>query len=215
MFTPKPFRLEDPAAVAALIRENSFGLLVTALPGAAPMATHLPFLFEPEAGAQGRLLGHMARANEQWRDFEALAAAAGEALVIFQGAHGYISPSWYRPGAAVPTWNYLAAHVYGLPRIIEAPDRVAALLERLVATHEAGLNPPWALDSQEPGYLEAMTRGIVAFEMPVARLEAKAKLSQNRSEADRRQVAEALEAGGHDAGKALARDMRTLALKDA
>ena len=75
MFTPKPFRLEDPAVAAALIRENSFGLLVTAASGAGPRATHLPFLFDAEAGPGGRLLGHMARANEQWRDFEALAIA--------------------------------------------------------------------------------------------------------------------------------------------
>ena len=215
MFTPKPFRLEDPAAVEALIRDNSFGLLVTAAPGAPPQATHLPFLFEAGSGAQGRLLGHMARANEQWRDFEALAAAAGEALVIFQGAHGYVSPSWYAPGPAVPTWNYLAVHVYGLPRVIEAPDRVAALLERLVATHETGFDPPWTLGSQEPGYLESMTRGIVAFEVPVARLEAKAKLSQNRPEADRRQVAAALEATGREADEALAAEMRGKVLKDA
>lgn len=215
MFTPKPFRMEDPAAVEVLIRENSFGLLVTALPGAAPRATHVPFLFDAGNGPKGRLLGHMARANEQWRDFEALVSGAGEALVVFQGAHGYVSPSWYGPGPAVPTWNYLAVHLYGLPRIIEAPEEVRALLEHLVATHEAGFEPPWRLDSQEPQYLEAMTRGIVAFEIPVARLEAKAKLSQNRPEADRRRVAAALEAAGGDPDRALAREMHAKALKGA
>ncbi len=214
MYTPKPFRLEDPADVEAVIRQNSFGLLVTALPGAPPQATHLPFLFEAEAGPRGRLLGHMARANPQWRDFEALAAGAGEALVVFQGAHGYVSPAWYGPGPAVPTWNYLAVHLYGPPRALEAPDQVRALLDRLVAAHEAGFDPPWRLDTQEPRYLEAMTRGIVAFEVPVARLDAKAKLSQNRPEADRRQVAAALAAAGGAPACALAAEMRAKAFQD-
>ena len=213
MYVPEIFRLDDAAAAGALIRENSFGLLVTISAQGRPQASHLPFLFEETAvegaeGPCGRLLGHMARANPQWHDLEALAASGGEALVVFQGAHGYVSPSCYAPGPAVPTWNYLAVHLYGRPRIIEAAAEVEALLHRLVEAHEAGAARPWRLEDQDPKYLARMRRGIVAFEIPVGRLEAKAKLSQNKPEADRRRVVEALEPAGDSQARALAAEMR-------
>ena len=213
MYVPEIFRLDDAAAAGALIRENSFGLLVTVSAQGLPQASHLPFLLEESAveGAEGprrRLRGHMARANPQWHDLETLAASGGEALVVFQGAHGYVSPSWYGPGPAVPTWNYLAVHLYGRPRIIAAEAEVAALLQRLVQEHEAGAARPWCLEDQDPRYLARMRRGIVAFEIPVVRLEAKAKLSQNRPAADRRGVVEALESAQDPQGRALAAEMR-------
>ncbi|MDJ0971746.1 MAG: FMN-binding negative transcriptional regulator [Kiloniellales bacterium] len=212
MYVPEVFGL-DAAAAGALVRDNSFGLLVTVSAQGLPQASHLPFLFEAPTGEaagepQGRLLGHLARANPQWHDLAALAAADGKALVVFQGAHGYVSPSWYAPGPAVPTWNYLAVHIYGRPRILEAEPEVAAILDRLVAAHEAGAAKPWSQDGQDPKYLARMRRGIVAFEIPVARMEAKAKLSQNRSAADRRQVIEALEAAQDPEARALAAEMR-------
>ena len=215
MYVPEDFRL-DAAAAGAVVRDNSFGLLVTVSAQGLPQASHLPFLFEEPAGEaagdpQGRLLGHMARANPQWHDLAALAASGGEALVVFQGAHGYVSPSWYEPGPAVPTWNYLAVHLYGRPRIIEAAAEVEALLARLVAEHEAGAASPWSQDGQDPKYLARMRRGIVAFEIPVARLEAKAKLSQNRSAADRRRVVEALETAQDPQSRLLAAEMRAKA----
>ncbi len=215
MYVPEVFQL-DAAAAGAVVRDNSFGLLVTVSAQGLPQASHLPFLFDGPAEAatgdpQGRLLGHLARANPQWHDLAALADSGGEALVIFQGAHGYISPSWYAPGPAVPTWNYLAVHLYGRPRIVEAEPEVEALLARLVAAHEAGAASPWSQDGQDPKYLARMRRGIVAFEIPVARLEAKAKLSQNRSAADRRQVIHALEAARDLQSQALAVEMRAKA----
>ena len=209
MYVPEIFRLDDAAAAGALIRDNSFGLLVTVSAEGLPQASHLPFLFdESGGGTPGRLLGHMARANPQWHDLAALAAAGSEALVVFQGAHGYVSPSWYAPGPAVPTWNYLAVHLYGRPRILEAEAEVEALLARLVAEHEVGAVDPWSLAGQDPKYLARMRRGIVAFEIPLARLEAKAKLSQNRPATDRRQVMEALEAAQDPRALALAAEMR-------
>ena len=192
MYVPEIFALKDPAETARVLREHSFGLLVTA-PEGRIHSSHLPFLFEPESGRRGRLLGHMARANPQWKDFAALDESEGEALVVFQGEHGYISPSWYGEGPAVPTWNYLAVHAYGRPRIIDAPEDVRALLERLVAVHESGAARPWSMESQTDTYLQRMMRGIVAFELPIARLEAKAKLSQNKNAADRAGVMAALE----------------------
>ena len=212
MYVPEVFRLEDAAAAAAVVRDNSFGLLVTVSAQGRPQASHLPFLFEEAAGGvQGRLLGHLARANPQRHDLETLAASGGEALVVFQGAHGYVSPSWYEPGPAVPTWNYLAVHLYGRPRIIEATAEVEALLARLVEEHEVGAASPWRMEGQDPKYLARMRRGILAFEIPVARLEAKAKLSQNKSANDRRRVAEALDAAQDPLARALAAEMRAKA----
>ncbi len=184
MYVPEAFRLDDPRRIAELMRAHDFALLVTA-PEGVPQATHLPFLYDPEpvsdAGPAGTLLAHMARPNPQWRDFEKLAAAEQEALVIFQGPHAYISPTWYGEGLPnVPTWNYVAVHAYGLPKVIEEPERVRALLERLVATQEAGLDPAWSTAGLTEKYLAGMQRGLVAFEIPVSRLEAKAKLSQNK-----------------------------------
>ncbi len=208
MYIPEPFTLTDPTAVEGLIRDHGFGLLITAAPGAAPVATHLPFLFDPNEGPRGTLHSHMARANPQWKDFAKLEAAGLQALVIFQGPHGYISPNWYQPGDAVPTWNYLAVHAYGTPVMVEDAAQRRAHQEKLVETHEAGFPEPWSMAGQEEKYIARMLRGIVGFEIPVSRLQAKAKLSQNRSEADRAGVIAALEASGRAADRELAAVMR-------
>lgn len=209
MYVPEAFSLDDPAAVAGVIQSHCFALLVTAS-GGVPRATHLPFIYEPEPGPHGTLLAHMARANPQWRDFAALAAAGGEALVIFQGPHGYVSPNWYGPGPAVPTWNYVAVHAYGLPRLIEQEARVRAQQERLVESFEAGGERPWSMAGQDDKYIRRMLRGIVAFEIPVSRIEAKAKLSQNKSESDRQSVVAGLAASGRTGDLELAETMRQL-----
>jgi transcriptional regulator len=185
MYVPEAFRLDDRARVAEVVRAFDFALLVTAPEGRA-QASHLPFLYDPddvsEAGPQGTLRAHMARANPQWRDFAALAEAGSEALVVFQGPHSYISPSWYGEGPPnVPTWNYVAVHAYGCPEVTEEPAAARALLERMVARQEAGLTPPWSTAGLTEKYLDGMLRGLVAFRIPVSRLEAKAKLSQNKT----------------------------------
>lgn len=180
MYVPEAFRLDDPRRIVEVMRAHDFALLVSAAEGV-PQATHLPFLYDPKRGPQGTLLAHMARPNPQWRDFEKLAEEGQEALVIFQGPHAYISPSWYGEGPPnVPTWNYVAVHAYGLPRVIDDAAEVRALLERLVTTQEAGLDPAWSTAGLTEKYLAGMQRGLVAFEIPVSRLEAKAKLSQNK-----------------------------------
>jgi len=129
----------------------------------------------------------MARANAQWKDFD----QGVEALVIFQGPHTYISPSWYETQPSVPTWNYVVAHAYGVPQLIEDEARVWAILKELVAKHEEGFAKPWRMDNPDD-YLRKMMRGIVAFEIPITRLEGKFKLSQNRSVRDQSRVVEAL-----------------------
>jgi len=162
---------------------------------AGPEASHLPFLLDPDRGAQGTLLAHMARANPQWRQFRRLTEQGGEALVVFQGPHAYVSPSWYGPGESVPTWNYVAVHAYGQPRVIDDPRAVRRLLEDLVRHEESAFESPWSLDLAEEAYLTRMMRGIVAFQIPLTRLEAKAKLGQNRTAEQRRGAASALARG--------------------
>jgi transcriptional regulator len=211
MYVPDLFKLDDPAVAVEVMRAHDFALLVTA-PGGQPRASHLPSLLDETRGPQGTLLAHMARANPQWRDFEG--QGDGDALVVFQGAHGYVSPSWYPPGNNVPTWNYLAVHAYGRPRILEAPA-ARALIERLVAAHEGGRDPSWSLAGQDEKYLAAMLRGIVAFEIPIECLEAKAKLSQNKDAQTRANVVAALEAEGGENASGVAAAMRRLVLRDA
>lgn len=194
MYVPETFALTDPEEIRRVIQDYDFGLLVTGS-GGAPTATHLPFLLDESLGEQGTLFGHMARPNRHWRDLEAM-SEDGEALVIFQGPHSYISPSWYGPEAkAVPTWNYVTVHVYGRPRIIPAPDELMAVLEKLVARHEARLEQPWSLNRLDSKFVEGMTRGIVGFEIAITRIEAKAKLSQNKELEMQRNASEVLSEG--------------------
>jgi transcriptional regulator len=186
MYLPKMFREDDLAVLHGLIRENSFGILITQHDGA-PFASHLPFLLDETRGPHGTLLAHMARANPQWRDFE----AGQEALAIFHGPHAYVSPSWYDAVPSVPTWNYAAVHAYGAPRIVEDPAALRELLERLVDLHESAFERPWPMRLPDE-YLHKMMHGIVGFEIEIARIEGKLKLSQNRAEGERHRVAEAL-----------------------
>lgn len=208
MYTPRHFRLDDQQTIAAVIREHSFGTLVTAFDGE-PLASQLPFVFEPDRGPHGTLVTHMARANPQWQQFARYDSEGGLALAIFQGPHSYISPSWYADDEpAVPTWNYVTVHAYGRPIILDDPVEVHSLLNQLVDTNEAGLDPEWSLSSQTDEYIEQHARAIVAFELPLERIEAKAKLSQNKPDALRMGAADALESQGWPDSAEVARAMR-------
>ena len=204
MYIPKFNAVSDPAILHDLMRRYSFATLVTTHDGA-PFATHLPFMLDSEAGEHGTLIAHMARGNAQWRDFD----GATEALTIFQGAHAYISPSWYEESVSVPTWNYAVVHAYGIPRIIEDEIRVRAILRALVDQHESGFEEPWQMDLPDE-YLRKQIRAIVAFEMPITRLEGKLKLSQNRSPEDQHRVIEELSASADADAQAVAAMMRAL-----
>jgi len=194
MYVPRHFSVEQRDALDRVIREFPFGLLVGVVEGA-PFATHLPFLLDGD-----RLLAHVARGNPHWKAID----GRTEMLAVFSGPHAYVSPRWYEPGPAVPTWNYVAVHVYGVPRLITDGTSVRALLDRLVAEYEAGA---WSLDGQDANYVDRMMRGIVAFELPVARIEGKFKLSQNRPAEDQRQVAAELAASDADGNRRLAQLM--------
>ncbi len=178
MYIPKSFAETDVVTLYQFIHDNNFAALVTEYQGQIT-ATHLPFLIDTERGV---LKAHLARANDQWKGFD-----GHEALVIFQGPHAYISPTWYEVHPSVPTWNYTAVHVYGVPQIVEDEAAVRHLLRELVENHERGRQPEWPMDLPED-YLQKMMQAIVAFEMPMQRMEGKFKLSQNRSEADQESV---------------------------
>jgi transcriptional regulator len=200
MYVPRHFSIDDQQAMIEFMRRNSFALLTTCAEDG-PFVSHLPLL-HVDGGAHGRLVGHMARANPQWRHF----ASGKPALVVFWGPHAYISPSWYDTQNQVPTWNYQTVHAYGSARIVEAQDEVLATLRTLADTFESGFDAPWRMDGLPDGLAAGMTRGIVAFEISIERLEGKAKLSQNKSVKDRQNAAEKLEAlGGED-------NLRTAAL---
>lgn len=201
MYIPDAFAATDLDRLHDLIEAYDFAMLITN-GSPAPFVSHLPFILDREKGPNGTLQAHMARSNPHWQSF------AGEALVVFHGPHSYVSPTWYEPGApAVPTWNYAVVHAYGTPRVIDDPQAVRAHQERLVATHEAGRSPAWDMSGQPPDYIEGMLKGIVGFEIPIARLEGKFKLSQNRSAADQHNVAQALADSGSEDGQALSRLM--------
>ncbi|MBC8451720.1 MAG: FMN-binding negative transcriptional regulator, partial [Rhodospirillaceae bacterium] len=168
-----------------------------------PFVTHLPLLVEGEDGNE-KLVAHMARANPHWKSF----ADGTEQLVVFPGPHGYISPSWYETKKAVPTWNYAAAHAYGIPQIIDDPDAVYAGQKKLVDHHEAQFDTPWAMESVEAEFIEGMLRAIVCFEIPVQRIECKFKLSQNRTEQDRTNVIDALTHSEDLGGQVVAKMMK-------
>ena len=187
MYIPKAFREDHINTLHKLMREYSFATLITQHEGV-PFATHLPFILDAQRGPNGTLLAHMARANPQWHDF----ASAQDVLVIFQGPHAYISPSWYEVELSVPTWNYAVVHAYGIPRLIEDGEELYQLLKTLIETHEAQFEKPWPFQLPDD-YLQKMMRGIVGFEIEITRLEGKFKLSQNRTEAEREKVIAALQ----------------------
>ena len=183
MYIPTAFREDKLESLHEIIRSYAFGTLVTYLDGC-PFATHLPFLLDSSRGVFGTLRAHMARPNPQWKGFgTGDTRGSAEAMVIFQGPHAYISPSWYLQQPSVPTWNYIAVHAYGSPRCVADEDLKEILMET-VATFEVP-GSEFALPDE---YFQKMAAGVVGFEIEITQLEGKCKLSQNRSAEDRRVV---------------------------
>ncbi len=178
MYIPKSNLETDPSVLYQFMRAHNFAALITQRDGQM-VATHIPFMLDAERGV---LKAHLARANDQWQSFD-----GGEALVIFQGAHAYVSPTWYETHPSVPTWNYAVVHVYGVPQIVEDDATVHDMLRELVENHERGRDPEWQMNLPDD-YYQKMRQAIVVFELPITRIEGKFKLSQNRSEADQESV---------------------------
>jgi transcriptional regulator len=203
MYIPSSFRVEDAAKIAAFMRRHSFATLITD-DGGAPFASHLPMLHRPEGGSHGSLISHMARANPQWQHF----VSGREALVVFHGPHSYISPSWYQTEVAVPTWNYAVVHAYGIPKTFSDHERVVSLLRETVATFESAFERPWP-GTLPDDYRDKLVQSIVAFDIPITRIEGKFKLGQNRPAADTQGVFDALSRSADADSRALAQMMLT------
>jgi transcriptional regulator len=183
VYVPPHFREDQVPVLHELIRQQPLAALITATPGGL-YASHLPLLIEPEPAPLGTLVGHLARANPQWRE----AAAGAEVLAIFTGPQAYITPSWYatkqETGKVVPTWNYAAVHAYGTLRFFDDEARLLALVTRLTETHEGKRAEPWAVSDAPDDFVRGMLRAIVGFELVITRLEGKWKMSQNRPPVD-------------------------------
>jgi transcriptional regulator len=198
----RKFEVEDPAAVLGELCAVVPATLVTHGPDGL-RASILPMLFDPDDGPHGTLRGHLARGNPQWREIETSRGAAGDAeeesLAIFDGPDAYISPAWYEEkrlsGKVVPTWNYVTVHAHGTISTRHEPEWLIPHVGRLVARHEAGRPDPWALTDAPEDYVRVQARAIVGLELRITRLEAKAKLSQNRSDADIQGAIDGLAAG--------------------
>ena len=197
MYQPPHFREDRIEVQHQLIRTHPLGLLITAGPGGL-LANLFPFLLDSDRSDKGTLRLHIARANPQWRELEAVE----ECLVVFQGPQDYVTPSWYatkrETGKVVPTWNYATVHAWGRPRVVNDDVWLRRQIEDLTASREGLRAAPWGVDDAPPEFIVAQMRGIVGVEIPIARIEGKWKMSQNRPAADRVGVV----AGFREAGEA-------------
>lgn len=184
MYIPEFNRQEDRSAILAFMRANPFAILVSNVAGS-PFATHLPLLID-ETGDQIVVQGHMAKANPHWKSMR----EGEESLIIFHGPHAYISPSLYEDRESVPTWNYAAVHIYGKPTLFTDEEGLKATLPRMINTFESSYMAQWSELSEQ--YRSRMMKHIVGFEIKAKRLEAKFKLSQNRTTGEQARVIECL-----------------------
>jgi transcriptional regulator len=184
MYVPAHFSQSDPTRLFEFIEQNSFGLLVSQLDGQ-PFATHLPLLLDRTAGPGGTLIGHVARANPHWQTTDR------NVLVVFAGPHAYISPSWYEAEQVVPTWNYVAVHVYGTLQVVEDHAATVEIVRDFVAFYEQSMPRPWTI-SPGDAFIDIMARSVVAFRIEISRLEGKWKLNQNHPRERREKVIQAL-----------------------
>lgn len=190
MYTPPAFREDDPLELRRMMSDARLATLVTSTVEGL-QATPLPLYLVEGEGELGTLYGHVARANPQWS-----LTATCDALAIFMGPDAYVTPSWYaakqETGKVVPTWNYSAVHAYGPVEFFDDRERLHQVVSRLTDLHEAGRADRWAVSDAPEPFVQAQLKGIVGVRMPIARVEGKRKLSQNRSEADRIGVARGL-----------------------
>jgi transcriptional regulator len=187
MYIPKHFSNTDKDSILEFIRKYSFGLLVTAQDNI-PEATHLPFLIEERDG-EVIITSHLAKANQQSKQL-----IQNEVMVVFSEPHAYISPKHYEKEQNVPTWNYVAVHAYGKATIIDSEEQLLAMMAKMITQYDTAYLNQW--NNMPAEFKSRMFNGIVAFEIRVTSLQAKNKLSQNRSENERKNIIEAFEKSG-------------------
>ena len=204
MYLPAHFHEAQVELLHGLIRQRPLGALVT-LAAAGLNANHIPFEIDPEPAPLGTLRGHVAKANPVWHDF----SAEIEALVIFQGAQAYVSPSWYptksTTGEVVPTYNYLVVHGYGAMKIIHDREWLRGLVTRLTDRFEAGRDARWQVTDAPAPFIDKQLAAIVGAEIALTKLTGKWKVSQNRPAEDRAGVVQGLSEGGDSESSAIAR----------
>jgi transcriptional regulator len=200
MYVSHFYREEDLKRVADFVREHDFATLVLSQDGL-PVASHLLMDFETSPDGTWLVNGHMARANKLWRAFD----STKEVLLIFGGPNTYISPTWYNH-LNVPTWNYIAVHLYGAPRVIDGGPELQDILSRLIKRYET--QSDYRMETLPADFREKEMRGIVGFQVKVTRVEANFKLSQNRSDEDHASVIQKLEARGDEHSVAIAKEMK-------
>jgi transcriptional regulator len=202
MYVPSAFRCDDLPILHATIRNTRLATLVTATEEGL-VATPLPLFLVPEEGPYGTLYGHVARANPQWK-----LPPKGDAMALFNGREAYVSPSLYpskqEHGKVVPTWNYVAIHVYGPAEFFDDADRLLNVVTRLTNLHEGERAKPWAVGDAPEAFIRAQLRGIVGVRLPITRIEGKHKMSQNRTAEDRAGVAAGLAASDRVADREVA-----------
>lgn len=198
MYIPKYYREEDRHNILTFLKQNNFPAIVS-FDGEKPIATHTPVEVTEDENSKITICGHISRANPQWKTF-----GEHELLLIFQGAHTYISPRWYNH-VNVPTWNYMMIHVYGNARIVQG-DELFALLSRLVHNHEA--NAQYSLESLPQDFVQKEMKGIVGFVIDVTRIDAGYKLSQNRNDEDHENIVLELDKRGDEDSVKVAMAMR-------
>ena len=208
MYQPPHFIETRQDVLHGLIRAHPLGLLISNGTDG-PIANAIPFLLDAEAGPNGRLRAHLARANPQWRQLAD--NPASPVLVVFQGADAYVTPSWYETkretGKVVPTWNYAIVQVRGTVKVIEDAEWIAQQITELTLSQEGNRNEPWAVTDAPPTFIQSQIKGIIGLEIEIAEISGKWKVSQNRPVADRVGVAEGLET---EAPSASAPDMAGL-----
>jgi transcriptional regulator len=194
MYSPKFNQVVDRAVLIEAMQAYSFAILFG--PQATPeatvplVATHLPLVVKDQ-GEHGLLEGHFAKANRHWQ-----ALAGRETLVVFPGPHSYVSPKLYVEELSVPTWNYIAIHAYGTLELVEDAPGKEALLAGLVEANDPAYAERWR--AMPDGFRSTMLAGIVGFRIPIARIEGKFKISQNRAPQERINVQAAQAAGTSD-----------------
>jgi transcriptional regulator len=203
VYVPEHFAAADADTLIARLARRWAGVLITIGEDGAPVATHMPILWD---AANRIATGHIARANPQWKQ------GAGKGLIILSGAEAYVTPNWYpskaEHGKQVPTWNYEAVHITGQVEWFDEPARLEAVVRDLSALHESGEPKPWSVDEAPRAYIDALLRGIVGVTLTAERIEAKRKFSQNKSEADFDGVAAGLAASADPMAQEVAALMR-------
>ena len=191
MYTPSQFAEDDLDNLHDFIQKHSFATVISR-DETEPVASHLPLLLDRSAGPRGQLIGHLARANSQWQT-----VAGQTVLSVFHGPHAYISPAWYEAKNIVPTWNYVAVHVYGKWVPDDSRESREEIARRYVDFYEADRDVPWRLDEPDDEFIDKLLDAIVCFRIDIERIEGKWKLSQNHDTTRRERVIRALrEQGG-------------------